>query len=171
MNPLEEFVPEQTPLPSVVRAAYAGAELLIDAAAMDAALDQLAVRLTVRYQARAPLLLAEVPGGIYLWSALLQRIVFPCQLGLWPDVDLAGVKMPVVLIGSPGVADTPALQAVLQADPGAEIATVALLRGDGIDFAALEQDCPAGRSLLGCGFDVQGYGANLPALYAIPEEF
>ena len=109
MNPLEEFVPEQTPLPSAVRAAYAGAEPLVDAAAMDAALDRLAVRLTVRYQARAPLLLAEVPDGLYLWSALLQRIVFPCQLGVWPDADLAGAKMPVVLVGSPGVADTPAL--------------------------------------------------------------
>lgn len=171
MSVLSRYVPEETTLPADVRAAFNAAEPLVDQAGVDKGLDQLAVRLTVRFQSRTPLLLAAVPAGLFLLAAVLQRIVFPCRVAIWPSASPppVGEGGPVVFIGGSLSSDDIDKWRTELADAGiAEVCAVALIAGRGVDLAALEISPPQDRRLLGCGFEVAGYGHNLPELFVYP---
>ncbi len=168
MNPLDEFVPDGVILPEAARRAYAGARLELDAAAVALALDQLAVRLAVRFQNRLPLFVALTPGGLYLLGALLQRVVFPCRHVSWPvAAETPSVRGACVVLLHAG-ADTQLLQraSALVAAGGADDSSVVTMTAtEASDLAAVDRTAPPGGAFLGCGHSVDGYGANLPQLY------
>jgi hypoxanthine phosphoribosyltransferase len=67
-------------VPSDIIAAREAAECLFDAAAVERAVDQLAVRLTIRLHDAHPIVMCVMTGGIILTSELLLRLHFPLEV-------------------------------------------------------------------------------------------
>lgn len=172
--------------PERIEAARRSADCLYTAAEVIAAVDRLAVRLTVALADENPLLLCVLNGGLPFTGALMQRLQFPLTLSYmhvgrygdatrggelsWharPQESLAGRH--VVLIDD--ILDEGVTLAALEAwcrDQGASAVTTAVLleKGEGgrATFAALP--CPD-RYVFGWGMDFEGYWRNLPAIYAL----
>jgi hypothetical protein len=172
-------------VPLAARQALSGAQLVFDAAAVEKAVDQLAVRITVEWQDRDPVLLSLLPHGLVLAGMLLRRLVFPCRhyavavntedLPAMDDGSLLAERE-VVLIAAQvsrrqrqhlaSWADRIGLRrlvaVVMVGPPHAEAKPAG---GSTIEvWPALRTEA---QPLLGCGFDVAGYGANLPGLYHV----
>lgn len=169
-----------------IEAARRSAERLYAGAEVIAAIDRLAVRLTVALADENPLLLCVLNGGLPLTAALMQRLQFPLTLSYvhvgrygdatrggtlsWyarPQESLAGRH--VVLVDDildEGV--TLAALATWCRNEGASAVTTAVLleKGEGgrATFAALA--CPD-RYVFGWGMDFEGYWRNLPDIYAL----
>lgn len=173
-------------VPLSARQALASRQLICDGAAVDKAVDQLAVRLTVEWQNEDPVLLSLMPHGIVLAGMLLRRLVFPCRHIAVPvnaedlpsmDDRAALAQRDVVVITSQlnpgqrqrltGWAEHLGLQrlvAVVMAAPRHMPAQPPGLAGIEV-WPALRTNA---QPLLGSGFDVDGYGANLAGLYRVP---
>ncbi len=175
--------------PPRIERALETAECLYSAAEVVAAIDRLAVRLTVDLAEENPLLLCVLNGALPFTGALMQRLQFPLTLSYvhvgrygdataggelsWharPQAPLAGRH--VVLVDD--ILDEGVTLAALKAwslEQGAiAVSTVVLLeKGDGgrATFAALP--CPD-RYVFGWGMDFEGYWRNLPAIYALNAE-
>ncbi len=181
--------------PRDVLAARARAEEIVSAEAVQFAIDQTAVRLTVALNDANPVLLCVLHGGLAYTGELLKRLPFPLELsyvhvgrygdatrgqGLtWfarPTLELA--RRHVLLIDD--IFDQgktlSALVAWSFAQGAAAVTTTVLVdkllksqRGEAIsiDYAALR--C-RDRYLFGCGMDYRGYWRNLPAIYALPRD-
>lgn len=177
-------------VPARVRQALEQGEVVYTAERVVAAIDRLAVRLTVALAEENPLLLCVLNGGLPFTGALMQRLQFPLELSYvhvgrygdqttggelrWharPQASLAGRH--VVLIDD--ILDEGVTLAALKTwslDEGARsVSSVVLLDKElagafAADYAALS--CPD-RYVFGWGMDFEGYWRNLPAIYALPE--
>ena len=175
-------------VPQRILAARETAELLFTAETVLAAIDRLAVRLTVALAEENPLLLCVLNGGLPFTAALMQRLQFPLELsyvhvGRYGDGIRGGelqwharpgipvTDRHVVLVDD--IVDEGVTLAALQAwcrESGARDVTTAVLldktvRSGGHEgFAALS--CPD-RYVFGWGMDFEGYWRNLPEIYAL----
>jgi hypoxanthine phosphoribosyltransferase len=177
-------------VPDRIVQARSTAELLFSAEAVTAAIDRLAVRLTVALSEENPLLLCVLNGGLPFTGALMQRLQFPLEVsyvhvGRYGDATSGGeldwyarprmslANRHVVLVDDildEGVT-LAALEAWCRSEGAAAVTRVVLLdkgscREKRTDFAALS--CPD-RYVFGWGMDFEGYWRNLPAIYALAE--
>ncbi|NJN50978.1 MAG: hypoxanthine-guanine phosphoribosyltransferase [Gammaproteobacteria bacterium] len=168
----------------------ADAELLFHRRDIDHAVDQLAVRISVEFYERNPLVVCVMNGGVSLTADLLHRLHFPLQFDYvhatryrnstegaaveWlrePSVDCRGRA---VLIVDDILDEGVTLAAVVQRfrEQGASSVKCAVLLRKQLarppqvtaDFVALE--CPD-RYVFGRGMDYQGYWRNLSDIYAL----
>ena len=169
-------------VPMAARRALGNAQLLYDAAAVETAVDQLAVRLTVEWQDQDPLLITLLPQGLVLAGMLLRRLIFPCRhvTAVTDEQGIPAAVEPgrggVVIIA--GRLDGVQLERLRQwcehhAVERMAAAVLAAPPDYAGDTSAANDFWPAlltdAKHLLGCGFDVAGYGANLPGLYQVAE--
>lgn len=173
----DEGVGVVTPLHQIVSNAHS----LYSAKQIDAAIDRLAVALTVSLQDAAPLLLCDSPGGSYLTGMLMRRMVFPMQLGqLWlaensePEVRVeanANISRRQILLISSDNFDTDRFAKISAylVEAGAASVRHAVLASldNGTQTGPNTFTCVHTRTiqLVGCGFGYKGYGRNLPSLY------
>ncbi len=178
-------------MPAGVGHAFAKAEVVFSNAQVAAAIDRMAVAITIAQQDKNPIIVSVMQGGLYLAGQLMQRMVFPLQQGYVDVSRYRDAEQNGQLILH--AAQHPPLQgrAVLLIDDVlAEGVTLAYLKNwalesgaDKVSIAVLAEknsaitdvqadysalSCP-NRPLFGCGMDVQGYGRNLPAIYALPK--
>lgn len=177
--------------PNVLRARQS-ADLLVSPEAVQRAIDQLSVRLTLRLQDTNPLLLIVMHGGLPYGAELVRRFTFPLEYGYlhvgrygratqgdelhWqvePTYSLAGRTVLLVDdILDRGITLMALEQWAERAGAAAVITTVLVdkavsaTRPIAVDYAALE--CPD-RFVFGCGMDYQGYWRNLTGIYALPD--
>jgi hypoxanthine phosphoribosyltransferase len=174
-----------------VTGALERADVLFDAATVNAAVDRLAVRLTVAFAEKNPLLVCVMNGGVVFTGALMLRLIFPLELTYvhvsryrgstrggeltWnarPSVPLAGRHVLFV----DDILDRGVTLSALEAwaaEGGAASVTSAVLLDKAVDtprslqaeFAALK--CPD-RYVFGWGMDYEGYWRNLPEIRALP---
>ena len=182
-------------LPPDVQIARARAEQIVAADAVQFAIDQTAVRLTVALNDVNPVLLCVLNGGLAYTGELLKRLSFPLQLSYvhagrygnathgrklnWyarPTIEVSGRH--VLLIDDIfDQGNTLSALAAWASGAGAAAVTTTVLVNKvletprsgtiSIDFSALQ--CPD-RYLFGCGMDYRGYWRNLPAIYALPRD-
>ncbi len=188
-------VSAQCELPPRVSGAFATAVEVASQARVQTALDRLALALSARFQAARPLCLCLSQSGLYLSGMLMQRMVFPLQLGYLGAVDqrdgLQGALTgcleegletlsgrTILLIDGIAHPDqvTP-LKAWLTEQGAAEVYVCALAEPSALgqpsaDYSALslsalkEGALPSeDTAMFGCGLGLEGYGRNFPALY------
>lgn len=187
-------------VPPDVLGARARAEEIVSAEAVQFAIDQTAVRLTVALNDLNPLLLCVLNGGLPYSGELLKRLAFPLELSYvhagrygkatqgrgeltWyarPTIDLAGRHVLLVDdIFDQG--NTLSALAAWSLTEGAAAVTTTVLVDKVLDAGraagkegTIEVDYPAlrcpDRYLFGCGMDYRGYWRNLPAIYALPRD-
>ena len=168
-------------LPLQVVAAYRNARELIDAQGVAQALDQFAVRLTLRYQDLNPTMVWILPDGAALGGMMSGRMVFAArQVYLRPGSDAQDIDAlnldPArpVIIGDGHLGSDASMQlAALLAERGHRAVCIGLLGAPQSDpeGCALPLDVAVsgtGWTLFGAGLSVAGYGGNLGGLYAAP---
>lgn len=181
--------------PADVLAARARGEEIFAAQAVQFAIDQTAVRLTVALNDANPLLLCVMHGGLPYTGELMKRLPFALELSYihagrygqathgdaltWyarPTAELSGRHVLLIDDIFDQGKTLSALAAWSMAQGAASVATTVLVdkvleapRSDtiSIDYPALR--CPD-RYLFGCGMDFRGYWRNLPAIYALPRD-
>ena len=168
-------------VPTAVRRVYAGAREVYNAAAVERAVDRLAVRLTVALQDQNPVFVVMLPDALVLAGMLLRRLVFPLEIrvlatGTQPAAgdpnldptlaDLSG-RWVVLLVGCMSGVDPDAEELRLLREQNTKLSYVSMFADApatrAADFIAL--DCVA-EGHLGSGRSHLGYGANLPGVYA-----
>ena len=177
-------------LPTPLSHKLYNAQEIVDAANMAAALDRLAITLTVTLQDRSPVLLALLPDSSYLLGALMQRMVFPAQVvhavSEMSDVlslagDAVSLENRAVLVVDSGLVE-PAQMLVMENElrrqGASQLWRCSLLRrsesalpqsnGSGFEQWFSAVICDATQPF-GCGLDLLGYCRNLPSLYAVNE--
>jgi len=178
-------------VPPDVLAARDAAECLFDAAAVERAVDRLAVRLTVRLADAHPIVVCVLNGGLPLTAELLLRFHFPLELtylhatryrdalqgaGIeWRALPDVSVERRNVLVVDDVLDEGNTLAAVVEhlTAAGARSVRTAVLvdkvierpRPLAVDDAALQ--CPD-RFLFGHGMDYRGHWRNLAGIYALP---
>jgi hypoxanthine phosphoribosyltransferase len=172
-------------------AARAAAECLFDAAAVERAVDQLAVRLALRLHGTHPIVMCVMHGGVILTGELLLRLHFPLEVSYvhatryrdatrgaaleWPALPSTDVGGRTVLLVDDVLDEGHTLAAVVERlrESGATSVVTGVLvdkdigrpRPVRVDEAALH--CPD-RFLFGHGMDYRGHWRNLPGIYALP---
>lgn len=177
------------------RALLAGAELLVDAADVAAAVDRVAASVNARLGggAERPLLLAVMRGGVIFAGHLLPKLAFPLDFDYvdasrygqavrggqlrWRSQLPEGVAGRTVLLVDDILDEGITLAAIRDRllELGARQVLVAVFADKRIprrkplaaDFAGI--DLPD-RYVFGFGMDVHGLWRNLPAVYALREE-
>ena len=174
--------------PERIERARRTADCIYSAAEVTAAIDRLAVRLTVALAEADPLLICVLNGGLPFTGALMQRLQFPLTLSYvhvgrygdetsggeltWharPQADLAGRHVLLTDdILDEGITLTALEDWCLSQGASAVSTAVLLEKGNGgrATFAALP--CPD-RYVFGWGMDFEGYWRNLPAIYALDQ--
>ena len=177
-------------VPADALAARVNADLLVSAAAVEKAIDQVAIKLKIALFAENPILICVLNGGLPYTAALLKRLEMPLELtyvhaGRYgkslrgseiefhakPAMALSGRHV-VFVDDILDQGHTLAALCAWASEEGATAVTTTVLVDKQIkatrpivaDFAALE--CPD-RYLFGCGMDYRGYWRNLPEIYAI----
>jgi hypoxanthine phosphoribosyltransferase len=172
-------------------AARDAAECLFDAAAVERAVDQLAVRLTLRLHDAHPIVMCVMNGGMVLTAELLLRLQFPLEVSYvhatryrdatqgavleWRAAPAADVTGRTVLLVDDVLDEGHTLAAVdarLRESGAAHVVTAVLVdkqigrpRPVRVDDAALQ--CPD-RFLFGHGMDYRGHWRNMAGIYALP---
>jgi hypoxanthine phosphoribosyltransferase len=172
-------------------AARDAAECLFDAAAVERAVDQLAVRLTLRLHDAHPIVMCVMNGGMILTAELLLRLQFPLEVSYvhatryrdatqgavleWRAAPAADVSGRTVLLVDDVLDEGHTLAAVdarLRESGAANVVTAVLVdkqigrpRPVRVDDAALQ--CPD-RFLFGHGMDYRGHWRNVAGIYALP---
>ena len=178
-------------VPSDILAARAAAECLFDATAVERAVDQLAVRLTLRLHDAHPIVMCVMNGGMILTAELLLRLQFPLEVSYvhatryrdatqgavleWRALPAADVAGRTVLLIDDVLDEGHTLAAVdarLRESGAVTVVTAVLVdkqigrsRPVRVDDAALQ--CPD-RFLFGHGMDYRGHWRNLAGIYALP---
>lgn len=178
-------------IPSDIVAARDVAECLFDAAAVERAIDQLAVRLTVRLNDAHPIVMCVMNGGMILTAELLLRMHFPLEVSYvhatryrdatqgavleWRALPAADVAGRTVLLIDDVLDEGHTLAAVdarLRESGAVSVVTAVLVDKDIgrprpvlVDESALR--CPD-RFLFGHGMDYRGHWRNLAGIYALP---
>ena len=178
-------------IPADVLAARDAAECLFEAAAVERAVDQLAIRLTLRLHASHPIVMCVMHGGVILTGELLLRLHFPLEVSYvhatryrdatqgtqieWRAEPSMDVTDRTVLLVDDVLDEGHTLAAVAARllDAGAQRVVTGVLvdknigrpRPIRVDDAALQ--CPD-RFLFGHGMDYRGYWRNLAGVYALP---
>ncbi len=178
-------------VPSDIIAARAAAECLFDEVAVERAVDQLAVRLTLRLHDAHPIVMCVMNGGMILTAELLLRLHFPLEVSYvhatryrdatqgavleWRAAPAADVAGRTVLLVDDVLDEGHTLAAVdarLRESGAANVVTAVLVdkqigrpRPVRVDDAALV--CPD-RFLFGHGMDYRGHWRNLAGVYALP---
>jgi hypoxanthine phosphoribosyltransferase len=173
-------------------ALLAQAECLYDAAAVERAIDQLAVRITLALAERNPVAMCVLTGGLIFSGDLLQRLRFPLELDYlhatryqagtkgstlaWralPTLELEGRTVLVIDDILDHGHTLASVVATLLQRGAAEVRTAVLVDKDTrqpkpitADFIALASP---DRYLFGRGMDYKGYWRNLPEIYALPD--
>ncbi len=177
-----------------ILAARDAAECLFDAADVERAIDQLAVRLAVRLDGSHPIVMCVMHGGVILTAELLLRLHFPLELAYvhatryrdstrgaalaWQASPSVAVTARTVLLIDDVLDEGHTLAAVverLRASGAANVLTAVLVDKDiqrprpvRVDEAALK--CP-NRFLFGHGMDYRGHWRNLAGIYALPDNW
>ena len=160
MTPLE-YLGSLPNVPAPVVKAARQARLYCTHAEADKALDQLAVRLTARYQQANPRV-QVARSGIFFAGLLLPRIALPMAIH-WPDGSDA------LEPGSHGAVWS--LDFVQPFSEEGGVTGIGMVAAPGRDadlWSALPGVSEPG-TWLGLGADIAGYGANLPDLYRVAD--
>lgn len=186
------LLPFANGVPDAVSRAFSQAEQLHTQADIAHAIDRMAVAITATLQDQNPVVLSVLQGGLYLTGQLMARVVMPLQQGyvhvdryiqeqqrgelLWHGSAYPSLAGRCVLLVDDVLDRGVTLQKLLdwlheQDVSRAYTAVMAKKTCDGparprVDFVAVE--CP-NRLLFGCGMDFEGYGRNLPSVYALKE--
>ena len=182
------------PTPAQAQALLAGAELLLPAAAVRAALARMAAAITEKLQDRNPLVLAVMSGAVVLAGQLLPMLSFPLDFDYvdatrYGDATHGGalrwrvdvpstVRDRIVLVIDDILDEGHTLAAIserLREESAREILTAVFAdkvihrnKPIAADFIGVEIP---DRYVFGFGMDVYGLWRNLPALYALrPDE-
>jgi hypoxanthine phosphoribosyltransferase len=184
-------VKDQTRVPPEVLQALRDAQPIADRDTVEAAIDRLAVQLSVQFADAYPVLMCIMNGGLVMTSRLLERFEFALQLDYlqvsryrdgtrggtltWrvePALPLAGRTVLLVDDIFDQGWTMHEVMAKVSALGAAEVISVVLVdkqvaqeRPRTVDFAALTAP---DRYLFGCGMDYRGHWRNLPAIYALP---
>ncbi len=168
------------------------ADCVLSAAAIDAAVSQVAAQVTERLGQKNPLIYCVMNGGLMFCGHLLRHLDFPLEVAYlhatryghsltgtflaWrvrPTQDLRGRSVLVVDDILDEGQTLEAIVAHLREEGAAEVLTAVLVdkrhtrkvRPDiRADFTGAEVE---DRYLFGCGMDYKGYWRNLPAIYAL----
>ena len=179
-------------IPADIARRFRTAECLVDRADIDFAVDQLAVKMTAHLQDANPLIVPVMQGGLVFAGMLMRRLAFPLRqdyvhvgryaqtsggdlvrhhhgpadfdgqtVVLVDDILDEGRTLEDLVAWAAGRGAERVLTAVLvtKENPRRNPATVA-------DFSALE--CGP-LFVIGCGLDYEGYGRNLPDIYALQD--
>jgi hypoxanthine phosphoribosyltransferase len=166
---------------------------VVSEGAVQFAIDQTAVRLSLALGQRNPVVVCILHGGLPYTAELLKRLRFPLQTTyvhagrygqstrgselVWyarSPMDLGGRC--VLLVDD--IFDRGKTLSLLaqwaQAEGATDVVTTVLVdkqtpRSDVIDVDYPALLC-ADRYLFGCGMDYRGYWRNLPAIYALPQD-
>lgn len=177
-------------VPDEVLKVRESADLLFDRESVDRAVDQLAVRLSLKMVDAHPVVICVMTGGLILTADLLKRFHFPLEVDyvhatryaggtsggalevrVVPATDVRGRVVLVVDDIFDRGTTLASVKALLQ-EAGAERVLTAVLvdkmvaepRPLEVDYAALR--CPD-RYVFGRGMDYHGYWRNLAGIYAV----
>lgn len=168
------------------------ADCLVDAAAVDVAIDRMAKEITAALGNSNPIVYAVMNGGLVLAGRILPRLPFPLEVAYlhasryghalkgtqldWrvrPTHDLRGRT---VLVLDDILDEGHTLHAILEylrAEGAKDVRSAVLTHklhdrkawpGMRADFTGLDV---ADRFLFGCGMDYKGYWRNAPGIYAV----
>jgi hypoxanthine phosphoribosyltransferase len=184
-------LPYADSVPLEVSRGFARADELVAESEVLAAVDRLAVRLTVDLQDANPVVLAVLHGGLYFTGMLLQRLVFPLQQG-YVHVARYGLETTGGELEWHGHAHPPlagrhvvlvddildrgttlkALETWALREGAAQVDNAVLVRKrvdrQETEAAYCAIECED-RYLFGCGMDYMEYGRNLPSVYALTQ--
>jgi len=168
------------------------AELIHDAAVMEAAYTSITEQVSDILYDSSPLLLPIMMGGMYFCGQLMSRLDFPLELDYlhatryrdklqgdelhWPVLPSNKIAGRTVLliddILDQGITLSSIIERVKKAG-AAEVLSAVMTRKqchreDQVDVTFCGVDVPD-RYVFGCGMDYKGYWRNLPAIYAVAE--
>ncbi len=160
-------------IPPAIARIYTTAKEVYSAQAVEQAVDQLAVRLTVALQDENPLFIALLPDSLVLTGMLMRRLVFPLEIYVLLTSGKNDVNLPdlngrqvVVVVGSMSQTDLDKVMSLVPASNAENVRYVSMFAGSSqnraADFVALACEAPGH---LGSGLSHLGYGANLPGVY------
>ncbi len=175
-------------VPLQIRKALGSAKLIIEKKEVLKAVDQLAVRLSVNFHDRDPIILFSLKDAVWLFTTLTQRLVFPhisgyCEMHsdrltatkVWrvePAVDVQERDV-LFLFGELTDGEEVRRLDIWARKQGAlSISSVALVdRTNGSVSSKDIYSCFRYKEqrVFGCGLSYSGYGYSLPGLYAIAE--
>lgn len=185
----------QRPTPAEIEAVLEHADLLHSEQAVQAAMDAVAIGVTARLSGRDPLVLCVMNGGLMVTTWLASRLNFPFEMDYihatryrggtmghdleWiarPRTAMAGRSVLLVDdIFDEGITLASIAKACHQAG-AREVFSAVLVRKDHgrvsgdytPDFIGLEVP---DRYVFGCGMDYRHYLRNLPAIYALADDY
>jgi len=179
---------ESEMIPAQLRTAFSTAELVVENQEVLEAIDQLAVRLTIDFHERHPIILFNLSDGVWFFTTVAQRLFFPhttsyCDMEpepinaeiFWkmePIVDVQGRDV-LFLVGKLSfIEEIERLNLWAQRRGALSVSIGALVdRTNESDRSKSAYSCfrPKEQRVFGCGLSYGGYGYSLPDLYSVLE--
>ncbi len=191
-KPCELELPDSVPFK--IRAQFSSLVMIHDRAVVAAAIDRLAVRLTIALQDRNPVVVTVMNGGLMLAGLLQYRLAFAAEFGYvsvgrygthtaggaltWKGFDVPDLDGRTVVFVDDILDQGETLKELVrwaEARGASDVRTAVLVeRTDEQRSSVVHADFSAFKQgpgfLVGCGMDLAGYGRNLPDIYMIPEQ-
>ena len=179
---------ESEGIPSQLRTAFSTAEIVVENQEVSKAIDQLAVRLTIDFHERHPIILFNLSDGVWFFTTIAQRLFFPHTAGycdiepepantemFWkiePIVDVQDRDV-LFLVGELSfIEEIERLNLWAQGKGALSVSVGALVdRTNESVRSKGAYSCfrPKGQRVFGCGLSYGGYGYSLPGLYSVLE--